>query len=152
MKMRSTGMTRVAISGLVVLSFIAAGCVAAGAVTTGHTATPRSQNATAAGISAQLRAALAKDYKGTFGAFPKSGPKPRKGANVWIISLNEGSPGVHIATQNIVAASKFLGWRTRVVDTKGLPNAATAGIKQAIAAKATSSSLTSSSAASWRPR
>jgi hypothetical protein len=65
---------------------------------------------------------LAADYKGTFSAFPTSAPKPQAGTSVWVISLNEASPGVHSATQGIVDAAKQLGWQTRVVDTKGAPD------------------------------
>ena len=88
------------------------------------------------GAGAQSHTKLAALYKGTFSAFPTSAPKPKAGVSVWVISLNEASPGVHSATQGIVDASKVLGWQTRVVDTKGAPDAATAGIKQAVAAKA----------------
>jgi ribose transport system substrate-binding protein len=88
------------------------------------------------GASPQSQVKLAALYKGTFSAFPTSAPKPKAGVSVWVISLNEASPGVHSATQGIVDASKVLGWQTRVVDTKGAPDAATAGIKQAVAAKA----------------
>jgi ribose transport system substrate-binding protein len=84
----------------------------------------------------QLQAKLAADYKGTFSTFPAAAPKPKVGVSLWVISLNEASPGVHSATQSIVAASNGFGWKTRVVDTKGAPSAATAGIKQAIAANA----------------
>jgi ribose transport system substrate-binding protein len=109
---------------------VAAGCGGGGQSPSAGAPAPK----TVAG--SQDQAKLSADYKGTFSAFPTSAPRPKAGQSVWVISLNEASPGVHIATQSIVAASKVLGWQTRVVDTKGAPDAATAGIKQAIAAKA----------------
>jgi len=86
--------------------------------------------------SSELQANLEARYEGTFKPIPTSSPPPKPGVNLWVISLNEASPGVRIATESIVDASKVLGWKTRVVDTKGAPPAATAGIKQAIADKA----------------
>lgn len=140
-----TGRRRAARSvagALVALSLVAvgAGCGSsdddAGTSASVATAAATTEAPATTGESADSDAKLAALYKGTFSAFPTSAPKPKPGVNLWVISLNEASPGVHSATENIVEASKAMGWQTRVVDTKGAPDAATAGIKQAIAAKA----------------
>jgi ribose transport system substrate-binding protein len=134
----TSGATRGLMGALAALSLLAAaGCGSSDKADTGSgTASGATTTTTTTGGSADVQAKLAADYKGTFSAFPTSAPKPKTGASLWVISLNEASPGVHSATQGIVDASKVLGWQTRVVDTKGAPDAATAGIKQATAAKA----------------
>jgi ribose transport system substrate-binding protein len=125
------GATRRVAGALVALTLVATAGCGGGSDNAGSAGA-----APTTGARPQSQAKLAADYRGTFSAFPTSAPKPKAGVSLWVISLNEASAGVHIATESIVDASKALGWRTRVVDTKGAPDAATAGIKQATAAKA----------------
>jgi ribose transport system substrate-binding protein len=125
------GAARCVVGALVALSLAAAAGCGSDSDNVGS-----ADAAATTGASPQSQAKLAAVNKGTFSAFPTSAPKAKAGVRLWVISLNEASPGVHSATQGIVDASKVLGWQTRVVDTKGAPDAATSGIKQAVAAKA----------------
>jgi ribose transport system substrate-binding protein len=85
---------------------------------------------------AQLEKELAAAYKGNFAPFPTSAPKPKPGTNVWVISLNQGSPAPKVVAEGIESASKVLGWDTHVFDTKGSPTGASEGVRQATAAGA----------------
>jgi len=131
------GAARGLVGALVALILVAAaGCGSSNDDNKGSNSTNSTAGAATTGGDTSSSTSLAADYKGTFGAFPTAAPKPKAGVRVWVISLNEASPGVHSATLGIVDGAKALGWQTRVVDTKGAPDAATAGIKQAAAAKA----------------
>ncbi len=75
-------------------------------------------------------------YAGTDREPPTSAPKPQPGKKVWIISPGQAGESVSIATNAAKEAGELIGWRMTLFDSKGDPANFSAGIRQAIAAKA----------------
>jgi ribose transport system substrate-binding protein len=132
------GMVCLVVGILVALSLVAAGCggdsdsdsTSSGA----DTAATTTESTTETGTDAD--AALAAAYEGKFEPFPTSAPKPKAGQSVWVISLNEGSPAPKVVSEGVTDAADILGWESKVYDTKGTPNGASDGVRQATAAGA----------------
>ncbi|WP_272474990.1 sugar ABC transporter substrate-binding protein [Baekduia alba] len=95
-----------------------------------------STSTTGSSDGAAASATLAKYYKGVFEKPPTSVPAPVRGKNVWMISCGQKFPVCTQVSDEFEAAAKLLGWKVTVFDSAGDPTKATAGIRQAVAAKA----------------
>ncbi len=67
---------------------------------------------------AELEQRLTADYRGTFKALPKTGPKGVPGKRIVIIPLTQLSPTFSAFSQEAQAAAKALGWKSTVIDGK----------------------------------
>jgi ribose transport system substrate-binding protein len=67
---------------------------------------------------------------------PTTAPKPQPGKNVWIISPGQIGESASIPTNAAKAAGETIGWKMTIFDSKLDPSQFSAGIRQAIAAKA----------------
>ncbi len=75
-------------------------------------------------------------YAGTDRDPPTTAPKPQRGKKVWIISPSQIGESASVATGAAKEAGELLGWKMTLFDAKGDPANFSAGIRQAIAAKA----------------
>jgi ribose transport system substrate-binding protein len=75
-------------------------------------------------------------YAGTDREPPTSAPKPERGKKVWIISPAQVGESASVATNAAKEAGEVIGWKMTLFDAKGDPANFSAGIRQAIAAKA----------------
>lgn len=75
-------------------------------------------------------------YKGTDRAVPTTAPKPEKGKKVWIISPGQIGESASIPTNAAKEAGEKVGWKMTLFDSKLDLAQFSAGIRQAIAAKA----------------
>src|SRR5580698_9273674 len=103
-----------------------------GAAASGEPATVGS--ASAAPAASVDPAVLA--YAGTDREPPTAATKPQKGKKVWIISPSQIGESASVATNAAKEAGELVGWKMTLFDAKGDPAAFSAGIRQAIAAKA----------------
>ncbi|MFM8884035.1 MAG: sugar ABC transporter substrate-binding protein [Solirubrobacterales bacterium] len=92
--------------------------------------------ATSTGDGGVDQAQLEELYAGTFGKPPESGPKPKAGQKVWLISCGQALISCSAPIASAEEAAKSLGWETRVVDGKLDPNVYANGVRQAVAAGA----------------
>lgn len=77
-----------------------------------------------------------KMYTGNFGEPPTSGPKPEPGKTVWIISCSQAINSCADPSNQAAEAARLIGWKAKVFDGKFTPETMSAGVRQAIAAKA----------------
>ena len=75
-------------------------------------------------------------YAGTDREPPTTAQKVPKGKKVWIISPSQIGESASVATNAAKEAGELVGWKMTLFDAKGDPAAFSAGIRQAIAAKA----------------
>jgi ribose transport system substrate-binding protein len=75
-------------------------------------------------------------YAGTDREPPTTAPKPQRGKKVWIISPSQIGESASVATGAAKEAGELVGWKMTLYDAKGDPANFSAGIRQAIAAKA----------------
>jgi ribose transport system substrate-binding protein len=75
-------------------------------------------------------------YAGTDRDPPTSATKPQRGKKVWIISPSQIGESASVATNAAKEAGELVGWKMTLFDAKGDPANFSAGIRQAIAAKA----------------
>jgi ribose transport system substrate-binding protein len=75
-------------------------------------------------------------FKGTDRTAPTTAPKPQPGKKVWIISPGQIGESASIPTNAAKAAGELLGWKMTLYDAKLDIANFSAGIRQAIAAKA----------------
>jgi ribose transport system substrate-binding protein len=71
-----------------------------------------------------------KDFVG-----PGSGPEGVKDKNITVIACPLANEGCTKAAKAVETAGKLLGWKVNIVDGQGSPQASSAAMKQAIAAK-----------------
>jgi ribose transport system substrate-binding protein len=83
-----------------------------------------------------FQSVVAKGYQGDGTALPPAGPAAVKGKSVWYISPGESCLGCAQVGAGFKAAAKELGWKLTYLDSKLDPANTSAGIQQAIAAKA----------------
>jgi ribose transport system substrate-binding protein len=105
----------------------------------GASATPGSPSSEAAvdpAILAYAQHQIDLAYAGTDRDPPTTAPKPQKGKNVWIISPGQVGESASVATNAAKEAGEVIGWKMTLFDSKGDPSNFSAGIRQAIAAKA----------------
>ena len=75
-------------------------------------------------------------YAGTDRDPPTTATKPQRGKRVWIISPSQIGESASVATNAAKEAGELVGWKMTLFDAKGDPANFSAGIRQAIAAKA----------------
>ncbi len=75
-------------------------------------------------------------YAGTDREPPTTATKPQRGKKVWIISPSQIGESASVATGAAKEAGELVGWKMTLYDAKGDPANFSAGIRQAIAAKA----------------
>ena len=75
-------------------------------------------------------------YAGTDRDPPTTATKPQRGKKVWIISPSQIGESASVATNAAKEAGELVGWKMTLFDAKGDPANFSAGIRQAIAAKA----------------
>jgi ribose transport system substrate-binding protein len=75
-------------------------------------------------------------YAGTDRDPPTTAAKPQRGKKVWIISPSQIGESASVATNAAKEAGELVGWKMTLFDAKGDPANFSAGIRQAIAAKA----------------
>ncbi len=75
-------------------------------------------------------------YAGTDRDPPTAASKPQRGKKVWIISPSQIGESASVATNAAKEAGELVGWKMTLFDAKGDPANFSAGIRQAIAAKA----------------
>jgi ribose transport system substrate-binding protein len=75
-------------------------------------------------------------YAGTDRDPPTTAAKVPHGKKVWIISPSQIGESASVATNAAKEAGELVGWKMTLFDAKGDPAAFSAGIRQAIAAKA----------------
>lgn len=73
-------------------------------------------------------------YRGTYEA-PPPGPRPQPGKKLLLLSCGQSLPTCAQAMSGAQEAAKAMGWSTTIYDTKGDPNQASAGIRQALVSK-----------------
>jgi ribose transport system substrate-binding protein len=78
---------------------------------------------------------LALTRMGTFKSPPSSAPKHEAGKHIALISCGQAVVDCATAMTGAEDAAKALGWETTLFDSKGDPNAAGTGIRNAIAQK-----------------
>src|ERR1044071_8499 len=71
-----------------------------------------------------------KDFVG-----PGSGPEGVKGKSITVIACPLANEGCTKAAKAVETAGELLGWKVNIVDGQGIPQASSAAMKQAIAAK-----------------
>ena len=111
-------------------------CVLVAAVTvlsacgsSGDSSEPASS--TAAGSAAQGDL-VAKWVTGTEGELPTSGPKPKAGTNVWVISCGQAAQGCATPSNAMIDAGKRIGWQMHLFDGQLNPVTWVQGIKNAL--------------------
>jgi ribose transport system substrate-binding protein len=85
---------------------------------------------------AEVQSKLDAAYKGNDRAPPTDVLKPKKGLNVWIISPGMIGESSSIPVKAAKVAGETVGWKMTIFDGKLDPSSFSAGIRQAIAAKA----------------
>jgi ribose transport system substrate-binding protein len=103
------------------------------------TAAPAAAPAAPEADPAMLAAAQAqvdRAYKGTDREPPSHASKPAKGKKVWIISPGQIGESASIPTNAAKEAGELLGWKMNIYDSKLDVANFSAGIRQAVAAKA----------------
>ncbi|MBS1871499.1 MAG: substrate-binding domain-containing protein [Actinobacteria bacterium] len=73
-------------------------------------------------------------YRGTYEA-PPPAPRPQPGKKLLLLSCGQSLPTCAQAMSGAQEAAKAMGWSTTIFDTKGDPNQASAGIRQALVSK-----------------
>ncbi|HZV74472.1 MAG TPA: substrate-binding domain-containing protein [Conexibacter sp.] len=87
------------------------------------------------GAAAADQQAVDALYKGTYQAPPQA-PKPAPGKSILLLSCGQSLPTCAAAMTGAQEAAGKMGWKTTIFDTKGDPNQASAGIRQALVSKA----------------
>jgi ABC-type sugar transport system, periplasmic component len=77
--------------------------------------------------------AVAKWEAGTEGSLPSSGPKPKAGTNVWVISCGQAAQGCATPSNAMIDAGTKLGWKMHLFDGQLNPVIWGQGIKNALA-------------------
>ena len=85
---------------------------------------------------AEVKQRVEAAYQGNERTPPTDGKKPDKGKNVWIISPGMIGESSSIPVNAAKEAGTAVGWKMTVFDGKLDPSSYSAGIRQAIAAKA----------------
>src|SRR4051794_34780668 len=112
-----------------VVGLLAAGCGSNSDSSSGTTSVTSTAGSTSDARLAELYG------KSGYQAPPATAPKPSSGKKVALVSCGQSVGFCQLAIGGAQEAAKALGWSTLVIDSKGDPNAASQGIKQAIAAK-----------------
>jgi ribose transport system substrate-binding protein len=73
---------------------------------------------------------------GTYGAPPKSAPKPKPDQKLWLVSCSQAATICSEAMRGAADAAKALGWTSTTFDAKFDPALAADGVRQGIAAGA----------------
>ena len=127
----------------VAMAALALGCKGSGSqdppAASGAAATPGSPSTEPAvdpAILAYAKHQIDLAYAGTDRDPPTTAPKPQKGKNVWIISPGQVGESASVATNAAKEAGEIIGWKMTLFDSKGDPSNFSAGIRQAVAAKA----------------
>jgi len=98
-----------------------------------------STSTSSADVSAQVKSdqSALMSAKGVgYESPPTSGPKPKAGKNIWVLSFCQSIPSCSYPAAQTVEAAKALGWGTTLYDTKLDPSRITEGYRQAVAAGA----------------
>lgn len=120
------------IAVLMAAIFVIAGCSSsASSATSSSSSTSGSSSATSAAQATNQR-----NIKGTYSNPPGSAAIPPKGKSVWIIVCEVAVEGCQKPAAAAAQAAKLLGWKATIVDGKFDPVTESAGIEEAIAAKA----------------
>jgi ribose transport system substrate-binding protein len=85
---------------------------------------------------AEVKGKVELAYQGNDRSPPSDGPAPKKGLNVWIISPGMIGESSSIPVKAAKEAGETAGWKMTIFDGKLDPSSFSAGIRQAIAAKA----------------
>jgi len=73
---------------------------------------------------------------GSYSSPPTTAPTPEAGKNLWLISCGQAYTSCSIPIGAAEEAAQSIGWETTIFDDQGDPTTVTAGVRQAIAAKA----------------
>jgi ribose transport system substrate-binding protein len=133
-----------AMSLTVAVATFGSGCKSAGSqdpsAAAGSAASAAASSAPAAVADPTILAYAQKQidlaYAGTDREPPTTATKPQRGKKVWIISPGQVGESASIATNAAKEAGELVGWKMTLFDSKGDPANFSAGIRQAIAAKA----------------
>lgn len=124
--------------GLTCIAIVAGLCTVTAVGCGDESASTSTSETAGAGASAYLQEAKARLDKAvtpeSYGQPPATAPTPKKGAKVALISCGQNLPGCARGIDEAERAAKELGWSTTVFDTKGDPNTAGEGIRQAVTA------------------
>lgn len=124
----SKGTLAAACSAAAAIVIIATGC--------GGSGDGSSNSSDSSGSSADTQQRLEELYAGTFGKPPESGPKPKAGENIWLISCGQALISCSEPIASAQEAAESIGWNTRVVDGNFDPSKYAGGVRQALAAGA----------------
>lgn len=125
--------------GLVVVGLALAACSSSG---TGSSKTSSGAGANGGagsggpGIVAEAKAALERNYQGTDGPVPSSGPAAATNKSIWIITCGQAAIGCATLGNAAVAAAKAIGWKATLCDGKFSPPTYVQCVNSAIAAHA----------------
>lgn len=71
---------------------------------------------------ASAKAAVQKNYAGTDGPVPSSGPAAAKNKSIWVITCGQAGAGCAVPGNATVAAARAIGWRATICDGKLNPS------------------------------
>jgi ribose transport system substrate-binding protein len=134
--MRTSTIRRLIAGGLCALAAAtaAAGC---GSNSESESSGASSSSGQAASDVTASTKAVDAGYAGTFREPPTGGPAAQKGKDVWVISCQQAAGGgCYNAAKGLTEAGKLLGWNVKTIDGQGDPGRYNAGVRQAIAARA----------------
>lgn len=94
------------------------------------------QSGSTGNIVAEAKAALQRNYRGTDGPVPASGPPAAKNKSIWVITCGQAAVGCATLGNAAVAAARTIGWKVTLCDGKLSPPTYVQCVYSAIAAHA----------------